>query len=358
MMFAGRASGKPNESSSEVRSRWRGTGRYPSRTMVLGIGIVALLAASGVAAACGQGGHGGGGKPPAVCSVPGKSPAALQIGSPVPTKGIPAGGSLSVTYQVEIRNFTSNDSGSIVHFPSVYITFPLSPSGTQKFYFVPTNVTVTSAGWFNVSTKSVTFGSNVSFPTGGKATLSTVSIAVMINSTDPNATIEVQWSWTANRLGPTTTHVTVPTGSPTKPNLPSIFQPAAWVSLDATTNTTAKSGGLFELKLDGAVGKTTFRTSLEYANGTEIRCSVQTNYKLTDCFIVGVPLYYANFTGVAPGNYLIHVHDANGSIVHTVSITVVSGHSWWWGSGSTLSCACSSGGGSGGGWGHHGRGGW
>src|SRR5580693_6472846 len=95
-----------------IRSRMAG------RVAALGVGATALLLLAGFAAACGSGG--GGQSPPPTCSIPGKAPAALYITLASPTKGIPAGGTLTAAYEFAIVGYTSADANTTVTVPTTY----------------------------------------------------------------------------------------------------------------------------------------------------------------------------------------------------------------------------------------------
>jgi hypothetical protein len=341
-------------------------------TITPGIAIVAILAVSGIAAACGGGGGGGGGGGLTNnCSARGPVDA-LQIPLAVPQTTAPAGSNISASVQVEIIGYSSGDYGTLVHFPSVYAKIPLNATTKFAFYFAPTNVTITGSGWSSPITKNGTLGSLTNFDGGAvSATLSTVSIAVMQQDqwgivsiagwqkdTADNLTVGVRWGWSLTVSGSTSSLWSTPTASATSPNLPSIFQPAPYVGLDGTTNTTAAiAGSTFGAKITGAVGRTSFGVSIEYPNGTEIVCQEQINHRWTHCLVVHVPLTYLNGTPLAPGHYIVHIHDSIGAIVHTISVTVVaSAHGSHNGDSYGLSCSCH---GQGWGWGHGGRhGGW
>jgi hypothetical protein len=334
--------------------------RLPIGKVTLGLAIVALLAVSGAAAACGGGGGGGGGggnhggnhgKLTNDCSAAGPVDA-LEILLGSPQTSAVAGSTLSASYEVEVVGFTSADLGSIIHFPSVYVKIPLTSTTKFALNFAPTDVTISGSGWSSPITESGTLASATNFNGGvGSATLSTVSIAVMQKDAAGPLTIAVQWGWTLTSSGVTSSLWSTPSSTATLPALPSIFQPAPWVGLLATTTTTAApAGSLFEAKLNGSVGRTTFNVSVEYPNGTEIVCKLNMNYRWTPCFVVKVPLIYLNGTPLAPGNYIVHIHDSIGAIVHTISVTVVAssgGGSWGHGQHQKLSCSCQGGGGNG-----------
>jgi hypothetical protein len=334
--------------------------RIGRTSALLGIGVVALLALSGFAAACG----GGGGSPPKICSVSGKAPAALQISLPVPAKTVPAGSTLAAAFQVEVVNYASGDLGTNLYIPSTWAKFPLNSTSKLSIYFSPRVYNVSGAGWSNVTEKVITLPSSTTFAKGvGGASLTTMSIAVMAQGGLSNLTVAFQWGWTVNVSGKLTSKWSVANTTASHTNLPSIFQPAPYVEVAATSNTTATQGSRFQVELTGAVGSTSFGTAVEYPNGTEIQCNIQKNPRPTNCFVVDVTLSFANWTPLNSGKYLIHVHDQMGAIVHTISITVVNQTGWGWGgwghSGHTsqLSCPCSGGGGGGGGHGGWGGGG-
>jgi len=345
--------------------------RHRLGVTTFGLGVVALLAVSGLAAACGGGGghgSGGGGGNGLTNTCSSRGPVdALQIPLAAPSTPATAGSVLAVTYQVEIVNYTSADAGSMVHFPSVYIKIPLNATSKFSFYFAPTNVTISSAGWSTAGSKSgnLTSATNFAGGSGSAATGSTVSIAVMEKDTVGNLTIGVRWGWTLSVGSNTTSLWSVPSATATSPALPSIFVAAPYVGLGETTNTTAApAGSEFEAVITGAVGRTSFGVSVEYPNGTEVVCKEQTNPQPGSCYVVNVPLTTVNSTPLAAGNYIVHIHDSVGAIVHTISVTVVNSTGWGWGHGQHLSCSCQGGGGGGGGQGghghhggHHGRGG-
>ncbi len=338
----------------------------PSSTMLtLGFGIVAVLALSGFAAACGSGGgngnHGKGNGLTTNCSAKGPVDA-LQIPLAPPTTAAASGSTLDAAYELQIQNYTGADSGTVIHVPSFYVKIPTNSTAKFPLYIAPTNVTLSSSGWSAPVTANGTLSAAASFTGlhGAKATGSTVSIALMQKGPTAGVQIAFRWGWTLNASGTVSSAWSVPSSTAVKPNLPSILTPAPYVSLDATTNTTAAVAGTnFEALLDGAVGNTTFGVSVEYPNGTEVVCKEQKNPYPTTCDVVSVPLTYNNSTQLAPGNYIVHIHDSIGAIVHTISITVVapSWHQGWgWNNQQQqLSCPCQSGhggnGGNGGNWG-------
>jgi hypothetical protein len=351
--------------------------------LVGGAGLTVLLLAAGFAAACGGGGWGGGGgggggTPPA-CSPAVPIPSAVLINLALPTKGVPAGGTVSYAYEFEVANYSSADANATVHVPTTYARFNVS-SGPSPFSLQlgPQVANVTGAGWSAPIGKTVTLSSALNFTMGGHADLSTANYAVMIAGAPANTTLEFRWGWTMDRNGPTTSLWSSPTATPSGASYPSIFEVAPYVAVNATSNTTAVSGSSFQIELVGAVGQTYFKTALETPTGQELRCQTDTNGKSTSCFVFSIALSYQNGSALPAGSYLIHVHDSLGAIVAGISITVTNaswgggwgGHGGWGqsgGSGGGLTCSapsghCGGGGSGGNGWGGQGgrggRGGW
>lgn len=351
---------EPGTRGTTSTHRWT---RRPRGVTTLGMGIVALLAVSGFAAACGGHGGSGGGGSGLTTSCSARGPVdALDVPLAVPGTPASAGSTLSAAYEVEILNYSGADSGSMIHVPSFYVKVPLNATSKFSLYFAPTNVTVTSSGWSSPVEKTGTLAASTNFDAGSgtSATGSTVSIAVMAKDRVGNLSVAFRWGWTLNVSGTVSSLWSVPSATATSPALPSILTPAPFVGLGETTNTTAApAGSVFEAAINGAVGRTSFGVSVEYPNGTEVVCKEQSNPQPSACFVVSVPLTTVNSTPLAPGAYIVHIHDAYGAIVHTISVTVVnatqSGHGWGShsGSGAPVTCSCQGSGGSGHG-GHHG----
>jgi hypothetical protein len=329
--------------TSRIRSRLGG------RMVTLGVGVTALLFLAGFAAACG-GGSGGHGTPPTpVCSVPGKAPSALYITLASPTKGLPAGGTLTAAFEFEVANYTSADANATVSVPTTYAHFPdAATSGYYTIEFPPMTPSVSGAGWSSPVSKSVTFASGFTFAVPGHAYFSTANLAVMIGHAPVNTSLEFQWGWMANHSGPTTSKWSTPSATVTAPNYPSIFVAAPFVQVNDTSNTTLTSGSLFTLALWGAVQKTEFKTAIETTSGQELNCQIEKNPGWGACFVYSIGATYQNGTDLPAGNYLVHVHDTMGAIVASISITVTNSSGWGWGHGGHTSVTCTSSSGSGG----------
>ncbi|MCI4327229.1 MAG: hypothetical protein L3K16_06320 [Thermoplasmata archaeon] len=334
------------------------------RVVALGVGATALLLLAGFAAACGTGGGGGYGAPP-VCSTPGKAPAALYITLASPTKGVPAGGTLTASYEFAIVGFTSADANTTVTVPTTYARFPdAATNGTFTLQFAPMTLPGGNGNWSAPVVKTDVLASTLDFTTGGHAYLSTANLAVMIGGAPSNVTLEFRWGWTANRSGPTTSKWSTPTSTVTAPNYPSVFVAAPFVQVNDTSNTTLMSGTAFTIALWGSVQKTTFHTAIETTNGKELNCQTEKNGGWGSCFVYSIDATYQNGTNLPAGTYLVHVHDSMGAIVASISISVTNASGWGWGGhgGQTTVTCCppSTGGhcgGGSGGWGGSGCGG-
>jgi hypothetical protein len=341
--------------TSRLRSRLGG------RVVTLGMGATALLLLAGFAAACGSGGHGA---PPApTCSIPGQAPSALYITLASPTKGIPAGGTLTASFEFEVVNYTSGDANATVDLPTTYARFPdAATSGYYTIQFPPTMVNVGGAGWSSPISKTVTFASPFNFSVPGHAYLSTANLAVMLEGAPTNTSLEFQWGWSANHSGPVTSKWSTPSSTVTAPNYPSIFVAAPFVQVNDTSNTTLASGTQFTIALYGSVAKTEFKTAIETTTGKELNCQIEKNWGWGSCFVYSIGATYQNGTVLPAGTYLVHVHDSMGAIVASISIQVTnSTGGWGWGHGhSNVDCTTSTSGGcggGGGGWGGCGSGG-
>jgi hypothetical protein len=258
------------------------------------------------------------------CSAPGMAPFALKIPLGNPATAIPSGGTLTAQYELQVQNFTTADLGAVVHIPSVTIHFPESPSGNLTFFILAHQVTITGSGWSLPIGYARTMNNSTSFSSHNPAWLSTANLGVTVANGPANLTLEFSWGWIANRSGPTTQMQSTPSATATLPWYPSIFVAPPFVSVLSMSNTTATAGSFFGITLGGAVNSTSFRTVVEDLQGKELHCVIQSNpHSGVSSFTVGIPLTYVDSTPLAPGKYLIHVHDEMGAIVAQIAVQVV-----------------------------------
>jgi len=252
------------------------------------------------------------------------TPSALLIPTTAPTSAVGPGGSLGATYEVAIVNFTTSASGTVVLVPSAFATFPLSGGGTKQLYVGPRSFTITGAGWSNgsLSTTTVSMPSGLAFASGGTATLSTQKIAVMGSVPYGTLRVEFRWHWTVVEPNGTSTvgAWTVPTATSGWPaSLPSEFFPAPTVTLVGTNGPTVTIGTNFSATLSGFVGGRYFFLELEYpSTGKVVQAHGQTSAAGATPFNVTIPMInYDHY--LAPGTYLVHIHDGCGAMLFSVS---------------------------------------
>jgi hypothetical protein len=262
------------------------------------------------------------------CNPNNPSPAALDI--PVKNPGQPerSGARLNVSYEIEIKNYSKLDRGTVISLPSVKAVFPLSPSGAFSLTFPPRKATVSSRGWSGpgLLERSIVLSANLTIMKGAKAYLTSSKLAVMADRASGSVVLAVRWHWTFDPVNGGTPHVgpwSLPSNSSVLPYLPSVFFPAPFVGLPSLSASPAPSGSSFNLTLNGSVASTSFRVVLEYPNnGTEIQSIWENSSSGITTFNVSVPLTFRNGTGIPAGSYLVHVHDICEAIVHLVSIHV------------------------------------
>jgi hypothetical protein len=252
------------------------------------------------------------------------SPSALAMPVNNPD-GAKLGDYVNASYQYRTVNYTAADHGDELFFPLATAVFPLANGSTLKVNIPAVDLFVQSGGW---SSPAKTAGSirTAFVPTFSRADayLTTSKLAVMTSVGYGNLTIEVRWHWSVHHVASGVTKTgkwSVPTRSVNGAYLPSIFYPAPWVGIVATSGARVAPGSTYDIELNGSVTSTWFRLVLEYPNnGTNLH-SIFENTTSAPTFNATVPMTYGNGTGVAAGPYLIHVHDHCEAILHILSVT-------------------------------------
>jgi len=294
---------------------------------IVGFAMLALLVAGAIAGptaaalpASGPGPQG------SVCNPSSPSPAAVAIPLPNPHRGLAAGGSIVTSYEITVENYTAALNGTVVTVPTMEGVFPLAAGGSTLAVTPPTTVRITGSGWSTPVNHTKVVTSNLTFASGAKAFLTSQKIALMAPIAYGGISLGVRWQWTmVPPSGPVrASGWSVPATTATSPYLPSIFYPAPWVGLVLPGGGSAAAGTNVTLALNGSVTNTTFRVVVEYPNnGTEIS-SVWEPSGAAPTFNATASLRYGNGTPLAPGSYLLHVHDHCQAIVHSVSLKVTS----------------------------------
>jgi hypothetical protein len=200
--------------------------------------------------------------------------------------------------------------------PSVLASFPTG-GGKIQVFLPPTWIHLRGTGWSSSVSGLTKITSTVVFP-GGNATLSTGWLAVMANPTFGSYLLHFRWQWTT--LPAVGRAVTSPwSGRISMSNeneQPNSFYPAPFVGVASTTTLAgANPGSTFSATLTGNVSSTYFRILTESPTGHEMNSvCLATGAGLTT-FNASIPLDYANGTALAPGNYVVHIHNEGGPIV-------------------------------------------
>ena len=254
------------------------------------------------------------------------SPASLVIPAAGPRTTLPAGGRLTVTYEV------GEPDGSVagpvgIHVPSVFAFFPLQNGSRATVYAAPSVLVLNGGGWSpggSVSA-SISPSSSLTFATGANATLTSEKIALMGNRSYGNLTILVRWHWSIASPGAPAVdgNWTVPTPRAQYPTaLATEFFPVPYAALDAVAASPYLIGTTFWANLSGAVAGRYFFLELEQAaDGKVVQAVGETAPADAATFRTTIPLLnYDHY--LAPAAFLVHIHDICGAILYSVPVTV------------------------------------
>ncbi|HKV90290.1 MAG TPA: hypothetical protein VJQ43_03730 [Thermoplasmata archaeon] len=301
-------------------------GRLGIAIVLVGLGLGMLTPSGGGQPSRGAGELGASSS--LTCNPSNSAPSALDIPLPNPTHSLGANGTVSVSLEVAAVNYTSAFNGTKLHLPSVTGVFPLTTGRPLSLYMGPAVLSLSGPGWQPSATESKTkvVASSTDFGTHATAHLTSARIAVM--ATAPYGTLQLQfrWEWTVTPSGGsgTTSGWTVPNISAASPWRASIFEPAPYVSVLGTSHQPAPARSNFTVRLGGAVGNASFRAVVEYPNnGTEIHSVWENASAGVTQFNVTNSLTYRDGSGLAPGTYLVHIHDGCEAIVTSISVQVV-----------------------------------
>lgn len=254
------------------------------------------------------------------------TPSSILLPIALPNQSVPAGGSLAATVEFAVVNYSSHQSGLQVSVPSDFATFPTSSGGEVQLYLPPEAFAVTGSGWLVASeqTKAVTEPSGLTFASTGSAVLSTQKIAVLANATYGTMTLEVRWQWSITPSGGSTTPGpwSVPTPKANWPSsTPSEFYPAPYVAITSSNGPSETIGANFSAQLTGIVASRYFFLELESpSTGKVSQDHGQTAASGATKATVTIPiLNYDRY--LYPGSYLVHIHDACGALLRSVSVT-------------------------------------
>ncbi len=258
------------------------------------------------------------------------APSALYIPTSEPTVNLSSGGQITGIMEFAVVNYTSSDVGISVYFPTVYFTFPLSPTGNFSMTISPQSFNITGSGWTNGAhtnhTETVAAGLN--FIPKGKDRLSTQKVAIQADVPYGTVTIEFRWMWKLTQPNGTvaSSSWTIPksTYSSGSSTLPSMFFPAQYVEFISGPGNGQKVtiGTNYTAVLGGAVAGKYFFLEMEDGAGKVVQAHAQTiAANATTATVTITVLNYDHY--LAPGLELIHIHDVCGAILYNKLIDAV-----------------------------------
>jgi hypothetical protein len=264
----------------------------------------------------------------AACNSPSYvSASSLLITLPDPTGTLLAGGSINAVFQLGVEAASISTKGLNATIPSVFVTFPLA-SGSDQIDFPATTTPLPASGWVATVSMNKTVGVNsaLTFKSAASASLSTQKLAVMAPANYTKLTLEFRWSWTYVQPNGTSVHSawSVPNATNQLPTqLRSIFYPAPFVSFLGSSGSSATIGTNYTATLGGAVAGHYFLLEMEFpGTGKVVQAQAQTAPMSATTFTVFMPMLgYTN--SLAPGSYLVHIHDACGALLYNKTVQAV-----------------------------------
>ncbi|MCI4345212.1 MAG: PKD domain-containing protein [Thermoplasmata archaeon] len=255
-----------------------------------------------------------------VCnSVGSQFPSALEIGLPPPSEVLPQGTTIGVVYEFAVVSPATPASASVVYFPQVTASFPLSTGSHLQLVMTARSTTIPTTGWSDPAwaSQSTVASQNLTFNTIANAVLNSGLVAIMATAEYGNLTLQFRWNWTT--LLPNGTAIrsgwSVPSASATSPLLPSIFYPAPYVGTAGDSGLVVPIGAMLTDYLTGAISNTSFRVVAEFPNGSEFQSTREPTPPGNGTpFPASVPIWNRQHR-LGPGGYIFHVHDRCNALV-------------------------------------------
>ena len=260
---------------------------------------------------------------PSCTYVAGVPPGALRISASPPSGSYPVGTTLSAL--VELRAVASSglDPTGTVDLPSLSAVFGISGGTSITLVLAPRSVNVSEAGWTDpsVATASTVLAAATEFPPEGNATLSSSLIALMASAPFGALEVGARWHWALQPPGGTEVDGawTVPSASG---GVPSLLFPQPLVRPAQGVPTSGTIGTNFTVQLVGGTPGQTFPMKLENATtGATLNLGSAVSPPATVPSFRGVILLLGATGYLAAGHYLVHLHDACGSILYSWPVT-------------------------------------
>jgi hypothetical protein len=266
--------------------------------------------------------------PPVLTCSPAALSSAIYISNPNIAGSYPAGDVLQASFEFQAVNGSPLSAGDRLVVPSLQAIFP-TLNGSLPLYFPPRNLTLGSGNWSDpaLGTVSHPLLATTTFVNGTSAYLSSSNLAVMV--TDPSGAVAVglRWQWSIGAPGgtPLNGSWSQPSPSASKPDLPSIFNPAPFVGVVATNaGAPLAPGENFTAEINGSIAGNSYRISFEFPNnGSEVSSETETVPANATTFNLTLPIVPKTSTGnVTPGPYLVHIHNVCEAILHSIKIVV------------------------------------
>jgi hypothetical protein len=266
--------------------------------------------------------------PPVLTCSPSALSSAVYVSNPNIVGTYPGGDVLEATFEFQAVNDSPLSAGDRLVVPSLQAIFP-TLNGTLALYFAPRNLTLGAGNWSDptLATVSHPLLATTTFVNGTSSYLSSSNLAVMV--TDPSGAIAVglRWQWSIGAPGgtPLNGSWSQPSPSASKPDLPSIFNPAPFVGVVATNaGAPLAPGQNVTVEINGSIAGNTYRISFEFPNnGSEVSSETETVPANATTYNLTLPIVPKTSTGnVTPGPYLVHIHNVCEAILHSIKIVV------------------------------------
>ncbi|HZY71175.1 MAG TPA: hypothetical protein VFF67_09405 [Thermoplasmata archaeon] len=252
-------------------------------------------------------------------------PASIDIPLTAPNGTSLAKSILTVKIELQISNYSAVMGSVRINAPSLFATFPTASGGKVEVYTPPRSAVLSNGTWSTppFAQTSKALSSTSRWAPNGTAYLSSELLAVMATVTNYHAlNLSVRWMWSLSQSSGL--RLSAWSGWSLVRGCPSSFEPAPFVSLVSTSPTSLAPGSNFTVSLRGFTSQQSFTLKLE--NSTSGRtyhvfsstCSVG---NATPCNL-SISMVNASGQGIAAGSYLVHVHNAIGSLDFSISVRV------------------------------------
>ncbi|MFI5418650.1 MAG: hypothetical protein ACHQ2Y_07135 [Candidatus Lutacidiplasmatales archaeon] len=256
------------------------------------------------------------------------SPDSLRIPNAPPGAGLSSLGSgttFGAEYELKASKLPASKHGTPVLIPVASAVFPTGGTTTYVLSIPAQSLNLSSLStWSAPLGASLTLSAPLNF-SSGTARLSTSWVAVVAKAPANSVRLHFQWRWWTNVSGVVTfghwSHVITVNNTSEQPTA---FNAAPWVGTISTTGASAPGGTNYTAVIQGHVTSTYFRMVVETTNGKELNSACLSTVglgKITS-YNATLPLDNFNGTAIAPGNYIVHIHDSLNAMVVVAKVAV------------------------------------